>query len=63
MDLASLIDDAVERFGRWDVVADTTASKAASEDGMDSDPADEQDSDDEDEDMVSNPDVKWYDTG
>lgn len=59
MDLASLIDDAVERFGRWDIQPEATETKAASEDGMDNDSANELESDDEDVDMVRTVGAKY----
>lgn len=52
MDLASLIEDAVERFGRWDAEPTIQEKKPQAEDGMDADSSDEE-SEDEDEDMVS----------
>lgn len=55
VDLASLIEDAVERFGRWDAAAGpmAKATRSLHEDGMDADSADEDPEDGEDDDMVS----------
>jgi U3 small nucleolar RNA-associated protein 20 len=52
VDLASLIEDAVERFGRWDAQPTISEKKSQAEDGMDAESSDEE-SEDEDEDMVS----------
>jgi hypothetical protein len=51
--LASLLEDAVERFGKWDIQSAQVAAKApASDDGMDAESSDVEQEEDVDEDMV-----------
>jgi hypothetical protein len=48
-----LLEDAVERFGKWDIQSAQVAAKApASDDGMDAESSDVEQEEDVDEDMV-----------